>query len=282
MKKTVLVMVLFLGITLSSFAQGGAILLGLPYEEIHASNDEPMPYQYLREADVMWSKTIWRRIELTEKMNHTLYLPQAPVGDRMSLIDLLLYGIHKGGLTPYDESGSDEFGVIMTEEEVHTRMGAKTVTSMVETLEGWTEVTIDEPYKSENVKSYLVKELWYFDKQRSVMEVRIIGICPILEYFREDIDPDHEDPQYKKTFWVYYPEARQLLASQPIYNPYNDIKSITFDDIFQKRFFSSWIFKESSPYNRVLTEYTSGLETLLEAEAIKEEIFNFEQDLWEY
>ncbi len=281
MKKTILIVLFFIGISLSSFAQGGAVLLGLPYEEIHASNDEPMPYQFLREADVMWSVTIWRRIELTEKMNHMLYLPTSKIGDRMSLIDLLLYGIHKGGLTPYAESGSDEFGVIMTEEEVHAKMGAKTVTTMVETLEGWSEITINEPYKSENIKSYMLKELWYFDKQRSVLEVRIIGICPILEYYRED-DVNMEEPLYKLTFWVYYPEARELLASQPVYNPYNDIKNITFDDIFQKRYFSSWIFQESNPYDRVLTDYTSGLETLLEAEEIKEQIFSFEQDLWEY
>jgi len=281
MKRAILIILLLASIKVSSFAQGGAILLGLPYEEIHASNDEPMPYQYLREADVMWSKTIWRKIELKEKMNHILYLPVSQIGDRMSLIDCLLYGIHKGGLTPYDESGSDEFGVIMTEDEVHKKMGAKSTTSMVETLEGWSEVTIDEPYKSENVKSYLLKELWFFDKQRSVLEVRIIGICPILETFREE-DVDREDPQMKKTFWVYYPEARELLAAQPVYNPYNDIKSLTFEDVFQKRFFSSYVFEESSPYDRPLLEYTTGLETLLEAESIKEDIFNFEQDLWEY
>jgi len=281
MKKSILIILLLVGVSVSSFSQGGAVLLGLPYEEIHASSDEPMPYQYLREADVMWSKTIWRKIELKEKMNHILYLPVSPVGKRMSLIDCLLYGIHKGGLTPYDESGPDEFGIIMTEDEVHKKMGAKSTTSMVETLEGWSEVTIDEPYKSENIKSYLLKELWFFDKQRSVLEVRIIGICPILETFREE-DVDREDPQMKKTFWVYYPEARELLAAQSIYNPYNDIKSLTYDDILQKRYFSSYVFKESTPYDRPLLEYTTGLETLLEAESIKEDIFNFEQDLWEY
>jgi len=280
MKKISVLVITLICITLSSFSQG-PVLLGLPYEEEHVKTDEPMPYQFLREADVMWSKTIWRRIELTEKMNHILYFPIVPKSGWMSLIDLLLYGIHKGGLTPYDEVSPDEFAVILTEEEVHTRMGAKSSVSMVETLEGWKEVTIDEPYHSEKVKAYLVKELWFFDKQRSVLEVRIIGICPILQYYRED-DVDEEEPLYKKTFWIYYPEAREILASQASYTANNDLKSITFDDVFQKRFFSSYIYQESTPYSRNLMEYTTGLDLLLEAESIKETIFNFEQDLWEY
>ncbi len=278
MKKVGLFIIYFAFVICSVNAQ---VLLGLPYEEEHVKRDAPMPYQFLREADVMWSKTIWRRIELTEKLNHILYFPVKPKADWMSLIDVLLHGIHKGGLTPYDESGDDEFGIILTEDEVHARMGAKSVTTTVEILEGWEEKTIAEPYKSWEVKAYLVKELWFFDKQRSVLEVRIIGICPILQYYRPD-DVDQETPLYKKTFWIYYQEARDLLASKAAYNPENDLKSVTFDDIFQKRFFSSYIFKESTPYNRLLQEYTTGLDLLLEAESIKETIFNFEQDLWEY
>ncbi len=278
MKKIGFLAVFLIAAVMAAEAQ---VLLGLPYEEEHVKRDAPMPYQYLREADVMWSKTIWRRIELTEKLNHILYFPVKKKANWMSLIDVFLYGIHKGGLTPYDESGDDEFGIILTEEEVHTRMGAKSVVSMIETPDGMSEVTIDEPYKSWEVKAYLVKELWFFDKQRSVLEVRIIGICPILQYYRPD-DVDQETPLYKKTFWIYYPEARDILASQAAYNPENDLKSITFDDIFQKRFFSSYIYKESTPYNRLLQEYTTGLDLLLEAESIKETIFNFEQDLWEY
>ena len=61
-------------------------------------------------------------------------------------------------------------------------------------------------------KSFLLKELWFFDKQRSVMEVRIIGISPIRIYYREE-DTDQEKPLQKKTFWIYYPEARKILSN---------------------------------------------------------------------
>ncbi len=259
------------------------VLLGLPYEKIHTVNRKPVPYQYVRESDVMWSKIIWRRIELTERANQHLYFPTEPTDGRMSLIDVLLEGIHTQGLTAYNENNGDEFGTIVTEKEVHTALGTETTTMTVTDINGDDQTkVVEQPYNSSEVKSYLLKELWFFDKQRSVMEVRIIGICPIRIYYRPD-DLDQEHPQQKKTFWVYYPEARKILSNAECFNSNNDAARLNFEDIFQKRFFSSYIFAESNVYdNRLIQEYAQGQECLLEAERIKEQIFNFEQDLWEY
>ena len=46
--------------------------------------------------------------------------------------------------------------------------------------------------------------------------------------------------------------------------------------------FGSTIIKEASVSDRKINEYMIGLDGLLEAQRIKEEIFNFEHDLWEY
>ncbi len=262
----------------------GITVQPLPYQEVHISEDQPMPYQYVREADVMWSRIIWRRIELSEKMNHILALPTESSRGTMSLIDVILDGIHTKGLTAYRARASDagnEFDVIMTEDDVHIEMGASTDYEVVETLEGYDTVTVNVPYNSSEINAYIVKELWFFDKQRSVMDVRIIGLCPIRKYYRQD-DLEQTNPLYKKVFWVNYPEARPLLAKSPIYSPYSDVKNLSYDDIFQKRFFSSYIYMESNPYRRAILQYETGLEVLLEADRIKNEIFNFEQDLWEY
>jgi len=267
-------------------AQGtGTHVQPLPYREVHISNDVPMPYQHVREADVMWSRIIWRRIELSEKMNHILALPATPTRGTKSFIDVILDGIHTQGLTAYRARASDagnEFDVIMTEDEIHTEMGAAVDEQVVEIEPGvYDTVTVTTPYNSSSINSYLVKELWFFDKQRSVLDVRIIGVCPIRKYYRPD-DLDQTSPLYKKVFWIHYPEARPLLARSQIYSPYTDVTNISFDDIFQKRFFSSYIFMESNPYQRAILQYETGLEVLLESERIKTEIFNFEQDLWEY
>ena len=275
----------FIIVVLISFAFNTNLLaqvdMGISYDEIHARHDKPMPYQYVREADVMWSKIIWRRIELKEKMNHMLTLPKYPARNKMSLIDVILHGIHTQGLLAYKAKPADageEFEVIMTEEEVHTKMGAS---QEWVTIEGADSIFIDEAYKSFEIKSYMMKEIWYFDKQRSVLEVRIIGICPIRTYYRTE-DIDELDPLYSKVFWIHYPEARPLLAMQPVYNPSTDVANLTYDDLFQKRYFSSWIFMESNPYRRSLAAYETGLNVLLESNRITKKIFDLEQDLWEY
>lgn len=277
-------MFVFAAISLTAQEGPGVSVSDMPYEEIHMKFDQPMPYQYVREADVMWSRIIWRRIELSEKMNHILALPTEPSRGTMSLIDVILDGIHTKGLTAYNARAQDagnEFDIIMTEDEVHEKMGAEQKIEVVETLEGWDTVKIDQPYRSSDIDSYLVKELWFFDKQRSVMDVRIIGMCPIRKYYRDE-DYEQLRPLFQKVFWINYPEFRPLLAKSPVYSPYTDVKNLSFDDIFQKRFFSSYIIMESNPYRRGILDYETGLEVLLESERIKNNIFDYEQDLWSY
>ena len=86
-----------------------------------------------------------------------------------------------------------------------------------------------------------------------------------------------------RAFWIYFDEARPLMANQEVFNRHNDAQRISFDDLFFQRRFESYITRESNVYdNREIVQYLSGLNTLLEAERIKQEIFEFEHDLWEY
>lgn len=262
------------------------------YVKNHVTDKKPVPYQFLREADVMWSKTVWRKVQLKEKLNFPLYYPEEPIGDRMSLISLLMWGIQNQGLTAYDEdiATGDEFATVMTVKDIEDKFGAKDQVIMVENVEDpegpMIEKTIEGQIYYNEVKELLVKEVWFFDKQRSILEVRIVGICPIRIYAKETDDPDAEESEemmMQKLFWVYFPEARKILANHMVFNPRNDAQEYSFDDLFFKRMFSSYIVQESNAYNnRPINSYTVGLESQLEAERIKESIFNYEQDLWEY
>ena len=44
------------------------------YTREHIPNKAPVPYAYLREADVMWAKDIYRIIDLKQKQNLPLVL----------------------------------------------------------------------------------------------------------------------------------------------------------------------------------------------------------------
>ncbi|MBC7125948.1 MAG: gliding motility protein GldN [Bacteroidales bacterium] len=248
----------------------------------------PIPYQFVRESDVLWSKRVWRIIDLRQKMNYPLYYPTELMQDRESLVQRLVRAIKYNEINAYDPI-DDEFTTRLSYEQVVKQLGAedKEQTQIDENGQE-VKVTVKGQIRWGDIKELLVKEDWFFDKQRSVMEVRIIGICPILhrmDYRNTGNEEEQEGTLSRiQTFWIYFPEARSVLANTDAYNNFNDAQRITYDDLFWKRNFDSYIIRISNVWdNRAIYEYTfTGLQTLLESERIKTELFNFEHDLWEY
>lgn len=240
-----------------------------------------IPYPFLREADVMWSKQIWRVIDLREKMNHTLYYPTTKdVADRLNLFELLLTKVKTGELEVYN--GNDySMSEVITFEDIEKVFDAGAFTYKYTDPDTGEErdTTTYQEISSTEVKQYLVKEEWYFDKKHSMMKVRILGLCPI----RIAVNRETQILEKKRVFWVYFPEVRNTLANYEVFNRNNDAQRISFDDLFLQRRFSSYIVAESNVYdNRQISEYAIGKNALLESESVKEWLFNFEHDLWEY
>jgi len=252
------------------------------YVKENAPGRKPLPYPYLREADVYWQKRIWRIIDLREKMNHPLYYPTTPIGGRLSLFDLILWGVKNAGLQVYS-ADDDEFKVPVGYNYIESQFGAGTDTIEITNSQTGEIIrkVVEKGINSDEVKQYLIKEDWYFDRKYSMMKVRIIGICPI-RITEEDVNGVITQRK-KLTFWIYFDEARRIFANNEVYNPKNEAQRLTFDDYFQQRLFSSYIFKESNVYNnRIITQYANGIYSLYESDRIKNEIANIEQDMWEY
>ena len=254
------------------------------YKRTDLKDRKPTSLPFLREADVMWRKKVWRIIDLREKINQPMYFPTKDIDGRFNLVNLFIEGIKNGKLTAYDAKNDDEFKVPMTFEQVKESFGATTRTQMVrdvDTGELKPKVVTGE-IRSEEVKQIMVKEEWYFDKQTSTMNVRVIGICPIQEFYREG-DVNQESVQRRQVFWIYYPEAREIMASSEVFNPQNTARNPSFDDIFLKRKFNSYIVKEENIYNnRDISQYLSSKDAMLESKKIENSIFDYEQNLWEY
>jgi gliding motility associated protien GldN len=247
---------------------------------------ECIPYPYVREADVMWSKVTWSIIDLREKMNLPLYYPIDTLYGRKSLV-MALTDLIKLGLVdaykPNFKNNAFEFdnkNMIIPDPDT-----IRDLDKGVIQMPNGSQFT--QWWKADEITQILVKEVWYFDKKYSQLKSEIIGLCLIRE-FDKILGPPTDstgfptEPTMHYLYWVYYPELRKHLAKVPVYNPNNDTELYSFDDLFVNRKFKSYFVREANVYNdRLITDYLSARDAQLESERIKKEIFDYEQDLWE-
>lgn len=137
-------------------------------------------------------------------------------------------------------------------------------------------------YTSKDIVQYRIKEDWIFDKNRSAIDRRIIAIAPVVLEKGVDANGNEIIVGVKELFWLYFPHMRYILNNYNVYNERNDSQWMSFDDLFWKRRFSAVIYKESNTADRAIESYRTGVDALLEAEKIKEEIRTVESDVWQY
>lgn len=270
-------------LSLGSFAQ---IIGDLPVDGLFAEEEtalsvkkDPIPYPPIRRADVMWQKRIWREVDFRQKFNQKFYYPLDAQKDWKSFIMIVLDALKEGGqMTAYDLSTTDELLVPITYNEIVGRQTDTLHEIGRRPYPPYEEydtiiVTTFDPTK---VMRLRIKEDWYFDKQRSQMMVRIIALCPVMMMERDG----QEQPS--PLFWISYAEARNVFAESLVFNEFNSAMRLTYDELFWKRLFDSYVYKESNVYDRRINAYATGVDALLESERIKNEMFNFEENLWSY
>jgi len=231
-----------------------------------------LEYDHLHEKDVLWEKRIWRLIDIREKRNQHFANVKQP------FINILLDASKKGDLQVYSVY-DDEFTSPLSAEEMEN-LGSSVDTIITfdpDTFEEIVQVVVNE-LNPEDVKQYRLKEVWFFDEETSKLGVRILGVAPIINRYDDNGNFLNAGPM----FWVYYPELRPLIAKFASYNSGNDVNHMSWEDIFEARIFSSYIIKESNVYDRRIQDYKSGVDVLLEADKIKDNMFHFEHDLWSY
>ncbi len=244
------------------------------YHKTNLLDAKVTPYAAIRESDVIYQKRIWRQIDLRQKMNQIFASPKS------RLIDIIMDAVLAGELTAYaNPTGNEkEFSVILKPEEAKRAFSDSVVIPEIDST-GQTigSHMVAGEFNPDSILLFQIKEDVIFDKQRSVAERRIISIAPMVRVSAGGVDYG-EVP----AFWIYFPEARHIFVTKEAPNPHNDATGLSFDDIFVKSFYDSYIVKESNPKDLRIKDYAVGIDRLKESERIKKALLDWEHDLWSY
>lgn len=280
------------------FAQANILNAKIPEEiglktegQLLLDNDRPLEYGYVDDRDRLFSKITWEKVVLEERVNFPLYYPVDTnnIGvDRRSLFHVLWKAVREGDIpTVYADS---YFAQERTLEELRGSM------RKIDTLDAGynqfnAEGKIDPEYITQrdieayDIKEYLMKGIWYFDKRQGEMKYRLLALAPAAPDVNFIDSDDEANKEPVALFWVFFPEARDILHEAKAFNDRNGAMSISFDHILNSRRFNGYMYKEENVYgDREVKDYIkdNALMQLLESDRIKDKIRSFEQDMWNY
>ena len=266
-------------LSVNSFSQANILNASNPseigiqnFDQKQSDNDSFLEFDYIDERDILWSKIVYEKIDLNEKLNFPLLFPvndETYEKNRKSLWRILKENIINKRITELYFDRNDNFKDKMSFTDVME------VVSFTELING--VQTPAEELKSIDITAYRIKGMWYFDKRQGEMKYRLLGLMPVGKNLKDDDGKNNTD-----LFWIWYPSVRKILHEEKVFNDKNNASSISFDQLLVSRRFSSFIYKEDNVYgDRSIKDYkTPGLESILESQRIKKEILDFEQDMW--
>ena len=246
----------------------------------------PLPYESLREEDALFSEFVWEEIDGREKINRPfVYQAYDDNGDQR-LFAILLRAIEKDGVTPFSAAGGDDrFTQPISIDEVNSMLRGSLDTQLVQNVDNPNIFDTTIIYNTklapvpDSIYTYRLKEQYIFDNKTSRMYCRIIGIAPVATIMINN------KPTKRTLFWLYYPDLRPSLAKSEVYNPRNISSRITWEELFESRYFSGYIVKSTfDNYNDKMLNviYKDPIKRLVEGDKIRQKIFDYEQDRWVY
>tara|TARA_B100001093_G_scaffold335173_1_gene320028 strand:- start:152 stop:1009 length:858 start_codon:yes stop_codon:yes gene_type:complete len=245
-------------------------------DQIQSDLDSYLEYEFIDDRDILWSKIVYEKIDLGERLNFPLLFPiddNLYVDTRKSLWRVLKENIIDKNITLIYNANNDNFKELLTYEQAMSSL--KIRKNYGDELDPDFQ---DIEITSADITGYYLKGMWYFDKRRGELMYRLIAIMPVGKNIEDPMDEEMKTTY----FWIWYPSIREILHKELVFNDTSNANQISFDQLLISRRFTSYIYKEDNIYgDRPISAYKlMGLESILESQRIKKEILDFEQDLW--
>lgn len=234
------------------------------------------------EADLQWSKTVYRSLDLTKGKNPALYYPEEPNEDGQSMFFIIMRLLANNQIPAYEyldgrEMFTDEYRIKVAEmlDRFHV---------LYSEAKGSTEknpryAIEDADIPGNEILSYYIIEKWSFDTRTNTMRSRVDALCPVLH--RQD--EFGGEPIRFPMFWVKLNDIRPYIAQQYVFtDDDNNLTRYNLDDFFKLNMYQGDIYKVKNLRNLSLMQmYPDNPEGLKHAQdSIEARLHRFDKDLW--
>lgn len=162
-----------------------------------------LPLPHIREADVMWTKRIWRTIDFDEKMNLVFKNENQPFMEILMKIiyenpDVVLYA-------------DEKFTEVLPKSSLTERMsGTDTIAVYDIELEDYVFETVTNDFNPTEFSEIRIKEDWIFETRHTKMTPRIVAFAPVRNVIDENTGAIRGQ---EALFWVNFDNIRPYLAN---------------------------------------------------------------------
>ena len=256
-----------------------------------------------RADDIVWSRIVYRIIDMRDKQNYQLYFPVIPNEQYKSLFRIILEAAVNDSLKAYEKIERDIQPIFkkvvskdslknyfqICEKDTVNNVIRKTPLIVGDSITQQPTIS-SYAYKDyvKNQLKFLVQEIVFFDKHTSRMYSKIIAIAPLNALTETNVTLEGTVDtwsyfQSSVLCWFLFDELRPYLAKQYVIPCGNDTQRLTYDEFFVQKFYSDYVIGDSNLNNRMLLQYlVDPVKIRKEQKRIETELLNFEQDLWEY
>ena len=230
-----------------------------------------------------WRRVIYRQLSIDSLANAPIFRPVRPSGQLQSLFSLLFKRFNDGSITVYEyedlgyenltperqlrfEDFLDRFGIVYDKDPSQTGNRAFKI------------LPVDIPTQS--IRSYYVKEEYYYDVKTSDVSSQIVAICPVM-----DDEISMEGSVRIPLFWVKYSDLQPYLSQQPVMlSTKNNATTATMDDFFSLNLYRGQISMtlggETAELNSEMSDSTAMAARQAFSNQIEGELQQFEESLY--